>query len=70
MALTDLQRALATAKASYGEVAILKVSDGTYRSTARDGANVTCGWNGGGNHQGERRCDTSICVEDHHVNLH
>jgi hypothetical protein len=37
MALTDLQRALAYGESELGEVAILKVSDGTYtinRATA------------------------------------
>jgi hypothetical protein len=39
MALTDLQRALAYGESELGEVAILKVSDGTYTiNRPRDGA--------------------------------
>jgi hypothetical protein len=70
MALTDLQRALAYGESELGEVAILKVSDGTYTINRARRRQRACGWNGGGNHQGARRCDTSICVEDHHVNMH
>lgn len=41
MALTDLQRALAYGESELGEVAILKVSNGTYTiNRPRDGANV------------------------------
>jgi hypothetical protein len=64
MALTDLQRALAYGESELGEVAILKLSDGTYTINRARRRQRAYGWSGGGNHQGARRCGSSSYVED------